>query len=126
MWQWSGPLVDSKSVIHTLPFPELGSAMADTKLLPEVKPLLLCNDVVTDPETGNVHIVGVFNTIRPHSRPAYPHQHPEFCVFLQLTDFEGEVPAYVDIVRADTQEIVRRSRPYRIVFPNRHHLVKVC
>src|SRR5436190_1063202 len=83
--------LDGRAALEAHCLPQRWSGVMDTSLVPEAKPLILCNDVVVDPANGNAHLVAVFNAIRPSSRPAYPHQHPEFCVFLQLTDFEGEI-----------------------------------
>jgi hypothetical protein len=98
----------------------------DSSFLPEPKALILCGDVVTDPESGNVHLLRVFNDIRPNPPQPYPHCHAEFCVFLQLSDTHGEVPAYVQVIRADSLELVYRTPTHIILFADRQSLVRVC
>src|SRR5690242_5545942 len=67
-------------------------------LLPQARPLVLCLDVLGDPTTGNVHVLGIFDAIRPQGNSPYPHRHPEFCVFIQLTDAHGTLPGKISIL----------------------------
>jgi hypothetical protein len=80
--------------------------------------------VLADPDRGNVHVVGVFNAIRPRSRPAFPHRHAQFCAFVQLTDAVGEVPAHVVVTEATTQIPIARSATHRLAFPHRRFLLQ--
>ncbi len=92
--------------------------------LPVARPLILCRDVVLDPDTGNVHVIGVFDAIRPAPPLLLPHRLEEWCVFVQLADAQGEVNAVIRIVEADTQDLVFETRPHRVRFPNRRMVVR--
>jgi hypothetical protein len=71
-------------------------------LLPVVKSLILCEDVLPGPAgTGNVHLMNVFGSIRPAT---FPHRHRQFCVFLQLVDAVGTINGRVVVSRAETDE----------------------
>jgi hypothetical protein len=96
------------------------------RLVPETKPMLLCNDVLVDPSTGNIHLMGAFNEIRPRGQTGFPHRHAVFCVFIQLTDAEGEIPGFVQVVEEASLELVYQTPSYRISFPDRLSLVRVC
>src|SRR5438874_13062811 len=63
--------LDGRAALEAHCLPQRWSGVMDTSLVPEAKPLILCNDVVVDPANGNAHLVAVFNAIRPSSRPAY-------------------------------------------------------
>jgi hypothetical protein len=92
--------------------------------LPQTKPIILCDDVLIDSATGKVHLLGVFNNIRPHAQPPYPHWHREFCVFLQLSDARGNVAATIRIVHADALQLVYETPVHQLVFPDPQHLVR--
>jgi hypothetical protein len=96
------------------------------RVVPEAKAMILCGDVLADPENGNLHLMGAFNNIRPRSPSVYPHRHREFCVFLQLSDAQGRLPGYVQVIRADTQELVYRTASQPMIFADRRTLVRVC
>jgi hypothetical protein len=85
--------------------------------VPVAKPIVLCNDVFSDPASRNVHLIGVFDSIRP-SEP-YPHLHPEFCVFLQLSDAVGTVTAVVNIVEAASEDILFQTAKFSLKFAHR-------
>jgi hypothetical protein len=93
-------------------------------LVPEAKPLLLCEEVVSDPNSGNVHLVGLFTAIRPQSQPPYPHRHPSFCVFVQLSDAVGELPSYLEIIEASSDEVIFRTATHQLVFPRRRFILR--
>ena len=75
-------------------------------LVPHARPLILCHGVQQDSATGNVHLIGVFDSIRPAKTPAYPHRYGEFCVFVQLTDAAGSMVGQVEIVDLDSDELI--------------------
>jgi hypothetical protein len=93
-------------------------------LLPIAKPLLFCHDVLSDPDTGNVHLIGVFDAIRPQSQPPFPHRHGQFAVFVELTDAAGVVPARLDVVEAQSGELIFRTADHRLVFRNRQAILR--
>jgi hypothetical protein len=85
---------------------------------PTVKSMVLCEDVLPGPGgTGNVHLMNVFSAIHPHS--PFPFHQPQLCVFLQLTDAQGEVTGSVVARRADGGAIVFASEEHVIRFTDR-------
>jgi hypothetical protein len=69
----------------------------DEPFLPEVKPLVLCEDVLTTPGRENAHLINVFTIIRSRMSPPFPYRKPLICVYAQLSDAEGEVPSWVEV-----------------------------
>ena|SRR5262245_45927015 len=90
------------------------------RLQPSVKTMILCEDVLPGAGgTGNVHLMNVFSEIRPQGEPPFPYRFPELCVFLQLTDAEGQASGRVVGRRADSGHIVFSSKDHLIHFQDR-------
>jgi hypothetical protein len=81
--------------------------------------MVLCDEVLHDPQSDKAHLMGVFNAIRPQNNPAFPHRHPEFSVFLQLTDADGEALGQIVAREASSGQAIFASRPHRIEFLDR-------
>ena len=47
-------------------------------VVPLAKAVYLCDDVVEDPSSRKIHLLGLFNAVRPTS---YPHVLGRLCVF---------------------------------------------
>jgi hypothetical protein len=45
---------------------------------------------------------------------------------LQLTDAAGQVNGHIEVVEADTREVIYRSPEHALVFPHRRHLLQAC
>lgn len=94
-----------------------------TWLQPVAKTMLLCQDVLPGPEgTDNVHLMNVCSSIRSRSDPPFPYRLPRLCVFLQLTDAEGEAPGYMLVRQADSDRVVFKSVEHLIRFRDRLQL----
>ena len=46
------------------------------RLIPVARPIILCDDVLRNPEKGNVHVMNVFNAIRPRAWLVWPGVRP--------------------------------------------------
>jgi hypothetical protein len=104
------------------PIPRRGFLMAQW-LQPVVKRMILCSDVLPGPAgTGNVHLMNVFQAIRPRSLLPFPYHLAELCVFLQLTDAEGEAPGFIVGRHVDSDQIVFTSEEHVIPFRDRHQV----
>jgi hypothetical protein len=91
-----------------------------TWLHPVAKTMLLCLDVLPGPAgTENVHLLNVTNSIRPRSDPPFPYRLRRLCVFLQLTDAEGEAPGYIRVRQAESDQVVFESAEHSIQFRDR-------
>lgn len=97
-----------------------------TSVVPVTKALYLCDEVLGDPSNQKVHLLGVFNAVRPADEGAYPYHLPRLCVFAQLAGGVGMLPFRVDVVDAQDQSIVYTSPEWQVRFRNRHTTVSAC
>ncbi len=87
--------------------------------VPVAKAMILCDDVVSDPKKEKVHLMGVFNAIRPRGDPPFPHRQPEFSIYLQLTDAQGKAPGQIVVRQADSDLLVFISPEHPIELVDR-------
>ncbi len=97
-----------------------------TTVIPVTKALYLCDDVVADRSSRKVHMLGVFNAVRPPRGAAYPYRLGQLCVFVQLAGGVGEVPTHVEIVSTRDNATVYAAPEQRLRFPGRHTTISVC
>lgn len=81
---------------------------------PAAKAVYLCEE--TDVEGGMTNLYALFNAIRPE---AYPHRQDAFVCVVQLVGGLGDVPFYIDIVRAEDGRLVDCSEVHILNFPDR-------
>ena len=82
-----------------------------TEANPTVRHLILCEDVQTDPDHPlRATLVGLLGASRSLEQPPYPLLHRDFCVFIQLTSCRGPGDGRIQIERADTDEVIFRTR----------------
>src|SRR4051812_19738415 len=93
-----------------------------TPLLPVVKPLILCEDVAPGTGGGRIHLVNAFDAIRSRNSPPFPYRKDEFCVYVQLSDASGELPAWVEVVDADTMDPIFQTAQHLVAFPHRRRV----
>lgn len=94
-------------------------------LQPVAKSMILCLDVWPGPPgTGNVHLVNVCTAIRSRSMPPFPYHLNQLCVFLELTDAEGEASGSIQVRRAETDQVIFTSSDHHIRFPDRLHITR--
>src|SRR5439155_22788128 len=86
-------------------------------IVPVAKALTLC-DFHIGYSDGKVDLYGLFNAIRPQN--GYPYTRGRFCVFAQLINGLGNVPFFVDIRFAATDELVWTTETLELSFPNRN------
>src|SRR5438132_1898070 len=92
-------------------------------ILPVAKALYLC-DFHVGYSDGKVDLYGLFNAIRPQN--GYPYTRGRFCVFAQLINGLGNVPFFVDIRFAATDELVWTTETRELSFPNRNTVVQMA
>ena len=83
---------------------------------PVVRYLIVCKDIVLDPTTKQVNLIGLISTIR--ALQSFPIRHEELCVFVQLIECRGAGRIRVQIVQADTDRIIFRTRTGSVSFGN--------
>lgn len=96
--------------------------MSSTTIAPVAQALYLCDGHIGYPG-GKTDLVGLFNSIRA---PSYPHVQRQFVVFARLHQGLGQVPFYVDICFAPTQQLIHVSNTHTLVFPDRDTVVEMA
>jgi hypothetical protein len=92
-------------------------------IVPVAKAISLC-DYHVGYSDGKVDLYGLFNAIRPHD--GFPYTRGRFCVFAQLTNGLGDVPFWVDIRFAATDELIWATETRMLFFPSRNTVVRVA
>jgi len=88
-------------------------------LHPVVRYLVACEEVVVDPDNPHrVTLVSLISSIRSLTDPPYPLQQPELCVFVQMTECRGQGDCRLEIVQADSGQVVFRTRTRPLSFGN--------
>ncbi len=95
--------------------------MAQAIIIPTAKALYLCDGCIGF-ANQKTDIVGLFNSIRPQK---YPHVQTQFVVFAQLTAGLGQVPCYIDIRFAATDDLVHTTATRMLQFSHRQKLVQL-
>lgn len=85
--------------------------MAKEVIVPVVRYLILCEDILTDPRNRRrVSLVNLISAIRSTEQPPFPLNFPELCVFVQLTECRRRGWVRIEICRADTGALIRRTQ----------------
>lgn len=92
-------------------------------VVPVAKAISLC-DYHVGYSDGKVDLYGLFNAIRPEA--GYPYTRGRFCIYAQLVNGLGEVPFYVDIRSAETDELVWNTQVRQLRFPDRTTVVQLA
>ena len=78
---------------------------------PVVRYLIACENVMIDPDDPNrVSLLNLLSAIRSLGDPPYPLRFPELCLYLQLSGCRGPADGRIDIVHADSDRTIFRSR----------------
>jgi hypothetical protein len=84
---------------------------------PEVRYLILCDSVQTDPVNFlRVDVLGLMTHIRSTATPPFPVVRPRFSVLVILTGCRGVGELSLRIVQAATGRVVFRNQPRRVRF----------
>jgi hypothetical protein len=85
---------------------------------PTVRYLIACEEIIADPANpARISLVALINTIHSYLEPPFPFQFPELCVFVQLTECRGPADCHVEIVQADSGDVLFRTQTRRVDFP---------
>ena len=95
----------------------MGLVMANL-IIPVAKKVYVCDDVIRDPDSGKVSILNLWDTIRVPSS-GFPHTQAKVCVFAQLRGGWGDIPVHVEIMHADSDELLRKVGPFAVSFRDR-------
>src|SRR5579871_5199455 len=92
-------------------------------VLPVAKAMYLC-DYHVGYANGKVDLYGLFNAIR--SPVGFPYTLRRFCVFAQLVNGLGEVPFFVDIRQAATDDLIYTAETRTLTFPDRNRIIQMA
>lgn len=95
--------------------------MSQAAIVPAAKALYLCDGSIGF-ANQKTDLVGLFNSIRPRR---YPHRQKQFVIFAQLISGLGQVPFYIDIRFAATNQLVHTTTTQALHFPHRQKLVQL-
>ncbi len=83
--------------------------------------LVICDQIIEDKLTNKKSLIGIFNQIGAQT---FPCRHPQFCVFVSLTDGRGESAARLRIVHDESEHVVAEVNG-TIQFPDVHTVVEL-
>jgi len=86
-------------------------------IIPVAKKIFVCDDLVIDPESRKSSILNLWDTIRVSE--GFPFTLGKLCVYAQLRGGLGKVPIHVEVARAGTGEVIRKSDVFVVFFPDR-------
>lgn len=90
-----------------------------SQVLPVVRYLIVCDDVVIDPANNHrVSIIGLIGKLRSAEVPPFPILQRELCIFAQLTGCRGPAQGRIEIRNADTNDLVFRTKSHTMQFTN--------
>ena len=86
-------------------------------LAPVVRYLILCENVLRDAhEPSRYTLVGLLATLRPPSTSSFPLRAGDFCAYLQVTGCRGPASGRIEVVVADSEEVVYRGAEQQLAF----------
>jgi hypothetical protein len=89
-----------------------GTIMASKLVLPRVHVMVLCDEIESCPDEEEAfNLSGVRTKIRAD---AFPYNHAQLCVYLQLTGHAGTTRCHVTVVDAKADEVVYVT-PSRVI-----------
>jgi hypothetical protein len=74
--------------------------MAAQRPAPDVLSMIVCDQIITDRLTGKQSLIGMFSRI--HAR-GFPASHPQLCVYVALTEGNGETEFMIRIVDSNDE-----------------------
>jgi hypothetical protein len=86
--------------------------MAKKLVLPRVHVLVLCEEMESSVEED-----GVFNLagVRPWiAGDGFPLTQPQLCVYLQLTGHKGTTLCHLEVVRAETDDVIHATKARKV------------
>ncbi len=88
-------------------------------LLPVSKLVYVCDVVIADPVSHKPSILNLWEIVRIPNGTGFPYTLDKLCVVALMRDGQGEIRFRADLVRADTMEVIRRSKNYVVPFMDR-------
>lgn len=102
-----GRLCACDNVLSRNPVTTVGKKRAKTrKPIPQCLAMVLCDQIITDRETGKHVIVGTFSRIVVGALPA---THPAMWVFVALTEGRGRYNGEIRLTHAETEQMLFKA-----------------
>ncbi len=76
---------------------------------PVAKCVYVCDDVVSDPASGKVSVLNLWDTVRVPVEAGFPYVLGKLCVFVWWRGGAGQVNTRVEVVQASSNEVIRRT-----------------
>lgn len=90
-----------------------------TGLLPVVRHLLVCDDLIYDPaRPQSMTFKNLLGNIRSLAHPPYPLLYPQICVYVQLTECRGAGEVRLRIEEADANTLIYQTPKLKVSFGN--------
>ena len=84
---------------------------------PEVRYLILCDDVLVDPQNLlRLNVLGLITHIRSTAATPFPLVRPLFCILVILTGCQGAGELSYRIVQSGTRRVIFRNQPRPVQF----------
>jgi hypothetical protein len=84
-------------------------------ILPIIKGVYVCDDVVADSASRKISLLNVFITVRP-GIAAFPFELGKLCVLVALRGGRGNSNVRIDVVRASDDRVIFRAPPRQVQF----------
>ena len=75
--------------------------------LPVLNALLVCDEAIKEEGTGKITLIGIFETMRV---PRFPARLPRLCVYVKMTDAEGQYEITLQLIRLDDLQVIGERR----------------
>jgi len=86
-------------------------------IVPVAKKIFVCDDLVIDPVSRKPSVLNIWDSIRVTD--GIPIVLSKLCVFAQLRGGLGKSSIHVEVARAGTGEVIRRSDEFTLAFSDR-------
>jgi hypothetical protein len=93
--------------------------------MPLGKIVYVCDDVLEDPGSRKLHVIGACDTITIPPGANFPYRLGQLCVFAQFAGGLGVGPVEVRAVDAATGDEVFASRVHQVTFGGGHSVLTV-
>jgi hypothetical protein len=87
-------------------------------VIPVAKKIFVCDDVIIDPVSRKASALNLWDTVRVRNHD-FPFSLDKVCVFALFRGGLGEIPIHIEIARADSGDVLRRSAELILEFRDR-------
>jgi len=92
-------------------------------IAPVAKRMVVCDEVVGDPSSGKVTIVGIWDAVRLPRGASFPYRLAKLCVYACWRGGSGQVKTRVEVARALDGSMLCRTNDCLLTFADRNATV---